>query len=185
MNNQDQLADAPPIDPYQLATHIANQLTQAWNAGDGQAFAQPFAEQADFVTVFGELLHSRQAIGDGHDLILNTIFTGTQLQYTVRDAVLIDRNTVLVHVSGNYPCGKGSSMVQGGHATITLVIQKTDDTWRVRAFHNTMVSSSEKAYVISPSHFVIKTCINDQLYSENRIRYRPAYLAATFTPTSL
>ena len=100
MDNQDQFADAQRINPYELANRIANHLTQAWNAGDGQAFAQPFAENADFVTVFGELLHSRQAIGQGHDLILNTIFTGTQLQYTVRDAAWIDTNTVLAHVNG-------------------------------------------------------------------------------------
>ncbi len=56
-----------------IAGALARQLQDAWNAADGAAFGKPFAPDADFVTIRGEL-HSGPAIAAGHQAIFDTIY---------------------------------------------------------------------------------------------------------------
>ena len=60
------------MDPRTTAETLIERLQQAWNAGDGLAFGAPFAPDADFVTVRGEL-HSGEAIAAGRQQIFDTI----------------------------------------------------------------------------------------------------------------
>ena len=48
------------MDPTTTATTLIECLQEAWNAADGAAFGAPFAPDADFVTIRGEL-HSGDA----------------------------------------------------------------------------------------------------------------------------
>src|SRR5687767_4402615 len=58
-------AEPGPVDRAALE-NIVGQLEAAWNAMDGSAFAGPFADDADFVTIRGEHFRGRPAIANGH-----------------------------------------------------------------------------------------------------------------------
>jgi uncharacterized protein (TIGR02246 family) len=77
---------------------IVGQLEAAWNAMDGSAFAAPFAENADFVTIRGEHFPGKPAIAAGHDAIFRTIYAGSKNNLTVESARLLRPDVALVHV---------------------------------------------------------------------------------------
>ena len=122
-----------------VAESIALAFTEGWNTKDATAFAQPFAVEAQFVTVYGELLQSKAAIAEGHQFILNTIFKNSTVEYSVLDAVLISPGTILAHIIGNGVVAGGQ-----GQAIMTLVIIKNSTGWQVRALQNTLISSVPK-----------------------------------------
>ena len=55
---------------------LLHRLELAWNAGDGEAFGSPMAEDADFVTIRGDHLRGRKAIVDSHRGIFSRSMQG-------------------------------------------------------------------------------------------------------------
>lgn len=47
------------MNPEDISRTVIEQLESAWNAADGAAFGAPFAPDADFVTIRGELHSGR------------------------------------------------------------------------------------------------------------------------------
>lgn len=127
------------MNPKSTAEIVIKRLQDAWNAADGAAFGAPFASDADFVNIRGEL-HSGQAIAAGHQQIFDTIYSGSTIRYTVLGARELDDGVILAHVSGtlNAPTGP----LAGETAALASVVLVSDgDDHRIAAFHNTVVAS--------------------------------------------
>jgi uncharacterized protein (TIGR02246 family) len=60
-------------DSEQIVSDIVRELEKAWNAADGEGFARPFAEDADFLNIRGEHFRTRANIARGHQSIFDTI----------------------------------------------------------------------------------------------------------------
>ena len=60
-----------------MALEVLAHLEAAWNAGDGTAFGDRYTADASFVTVRGEHILGREAIGAGHAGIFSTIYAGS------------------------------------------------------------------------------------------------------------
>jgi uncharacterized protein (TIGR02246 family) len=119
------------------AENIVARLESAWKAMDGAAFAQPFAEDADFVTIRAEHFHGRPAIGAGHAAIFASIYAGSTTQMRVETARLLRPGVGLVHVRSvlNVPQGP----LAGKHAAcFSMVLTKGGGEWEIAAFHNTL-----------------------------------------------
>jgi uncharacterized protein (TIGR02246 family) len=56
----------------EAAATIVKELEASWNAADGARFGVPFTDDADFVTIRGEHLRSREAIAKGHQGIFDS-----------------------------------------------------------------------------------------------------------------
>jgi hypothetical protein len=56
------------LDPTEVAALDAtlSKLVAAWNAGDLEAYARPFTDDAVYVTYFGRKLIGRGGIAEGH-----------------------------------------------------------------------------------------------------------------------
>jgi uncharacterized protein (TIGR02246 family) len=85
-------------DAKRIVETLVAGLERAWNAADGTAFAQPFAEDADFVNIRGEHLRPRAVIAKGHQGIFNTIYKGSVVQYRVAAVRAIAPAVLLAHV---------------------------------------------------------------------------------------
>ncbi|MER7864700.1 DUF4440 domain-containing protein [Amycolatopsis sp. WAC 04197] len=59
---------------------IITALERAWNAGDGEAWAANFAEDADFVDVVGRIQRGRATIARESQNIFDTIYRGSTLR---------------------------------------------------------------------------------------------------------
>jgi uncharacterized protein (TIGR02246 family) len=118
---------------------IMQRLERAWNSGDGVAFGEPFSTDATFVAIRGDLHAGRDAIAEGHEQILHTIYAGSTIRYQVLQARELDDRVILAHVqcTMNTPSGP----LAGEHAsTITVVLIKRDDRYEIVAYHNTLIT---------------------------------------------
>ena len=57
--------------------NLVDAFVAGWNAGDGQACAVPFADDADFTAITGLRAQGRDLIGRGHAEILTPIYRGS------------------------------------------------------------------------------------------------------------
>ena len=62
---------------------VAGQVI-AWNAGDGNAYAQPLTPDASFTNIFGMVMYGRQAFAARHTEILATFYKGTTKHHSIR-----------------------------------------------------------------------------------------------------
>lgn len=131
MNAQVTAADRTAIDA------IVASLESAWNAGDGEAFAALFADDADFVNVRAEHHQGRRAIAAGHTAILRTIYAGSTNRYTIESARLVTPDIALVHVQAvlDVPSGPLAGRMQ---ALFSMLLVRSAAAWQIASFHNTL-----------------------------------------------
>ena len=113
-------------------------LEAAWNAGDGDAFAAPFARDADFVNVRAEHHQGRHAIAAGHTGIFRSIYAGSTNRYVVKSARLLTDDVALAHVDAalDVPSGPLAGRMQ---ALYSLVLVRDGSGWQIASFHNTLL----------------------------------------------
>lgn len=115
---------------------LLQDFVDAWNAGDGEGCAQPFAVNADFTNVMGLRAHGRETIAAGHAEILATIYRGSRAQATVQgirfvrpDVAVVGADLALVDDQGNpYPVAHRSNA--------SMVACREGDGWSIVTFHN-------------------------------------------------
>jgi uncharacterized protein (TIGR02246 family) len=116
---------------------VVHQLEAAWNAMDGRAFAAPFAEDADFVTIRGEHFRGRAAIADGHAAIFRTIYAGSTNHMTIEAIRLLRPEVALVRVHALLDTPGGPLAGRHG-ARFSLVLTQESSGWEIAALHNTL-----------------------------------------------
>ena len=116
---------------------LVHTLDTAWNAGDGDAFAAPFAEDADFVNVRAEHHRGRQAIAAGHTAIFRGIYAGSTNAYVVKSARLVTGDVALVHVNATLQVPSGPLAGQM-KALYSMVLVREGSGWQIASFHNTL-----------------------------------------------
>ena len=127
--------------PTTIAHAIFAQLEAAWNAADGAAFGAAFAAETDFVDIRGE--HHRggpEAMGHGHQAILDTIYAGSAVSYRVDVARQVAPG-VVVAVATSTLDAPGGPLAGVHNSRITAVIRDTGARWEVTAFQNTIVTA--------------------------------------------
>ena len=129
-------ADLAPGDRAAIERIVA-QLEAAWNAMDGNAFAAPFADDADFVNIRADHFHGRPAIAAGHTAIFQSIYAGSTNRYAIETARLLHPDVALVHVHAVLNAPQGP--LAGRHnARFSLVLTKGPGAWQIASFHNTL-----------------------------------------------
>lgn len=123
----------------ETAIHELVRMAQdGWNAGSGEAFAAPFAEDADYVLVNGGHVKGRAAIAVGARADFRGIFKGSNNTYTVEDVHFVRPDVAIAHVHQYLAYHEGETM-QDARARSTWVLTKNDGKWSVAAFQNTLI----------------------------------------------
>ena len=131
---------APAKEDLAALEAIVRRMETAWNAMDGSAFAAPFADDADFVTIRGEHLHGRETIAAGHEGILRTIYSRSVNAYSIESARLLRPEVALVHVQARLEVPEGP--LAGKHAAcFSLVLTADSGRWEIASLHNTLVAN--------------------------------------------
>lgn len=125
-------------DAEAVARELVARLEQGWNDADGEAFAAPFTEDADFVDLRGTHHRGRVPIARGHQGIFDGPYRGSRIAYTVTDARALAPDVILAHSTGHLSAPSGP-MAGENDATQTLVLVREGGEWRIAAFHNTVV----------------------------------------------
>jgi len=120
------------------ARSVMARLCETWERGNGEAYAELFAEDAQYVTAPGERLHGRKRIAESHQQVFDTIFKKTKLgrnyPCTIRE---IAPEVVLVEAEGSvlFAGEKEQKIVPNG--LMTMVLAKREGAWRIVSFQNT------------------------------------------------
>jgi uncharacterized protein (TIGR02246 family) len=127
------------VDDERMVSDLIAVLENAWNRGDGSAFAQPFAQDADFVNIRGEHFRTREVIAKGHQGIFNTIYKGSVVRFQVTGVRAIAKGILLAHVKAALKAPTGP--LAGEHRSLfTVVLAEGQDAWRIEAFQNTLIT---------------------------------------------
>ena len=114
-------------------------MQDGWNAGDGDAFAAPFAEDADYVIINGMRVKGRKAIAEGHRQIFSTIYKNSHNAATIESVRFLRDDVAVAHVRWHLKHQAGE-----GNARATLVMTKDKGKWSIVAFQNTGIASAQK-----------------------------------------
>src|SRR5215475_403962 len=79
---------------------IAAGLVDAWHHASGAEYASHFAEDADFVNVYGLHGKGRPAIAEGHDHIFKGVYAGSTIELSVTQVRPLAADVLLAHCRG-------------------------------------------------------------------------------------
>jgi uncharacterized protein (TIGR02246 family) len=123
----------------QALHQIVEQLESAWNRGDSVAWADLFAEDADFIHILGGRFIGRSAIERGHRIIFDTIYKGSTNKFVVEKVRFVGDRVAIVFVFATLKL-TAPGMPPQINARPTLVAERRDGTWRIVVFQNTLVT---------------------------------------------
>lgn len=119
---------------------VIDQLPRAWAAGDGEAFASVFAEDADFTVWNGIFEKGRGEIAAGHQQIFDTFYKDTKLGVEIRSVRFLREDVAVVHAEGRVFKGE-EDYAAAPLAVPVCVLVKDEGRWRIAVFHNTRVET--------------------------------------------
>ena len=123
----------------QALSALFQQMIDGWNQGDGQAYAAPFTEDADYVIVDGKHVKGREVIALGHQYIFNTVFKGSRVKGQVKDIRFLSADIALLHAEGVLQLPGQAGVAFEQPSTMTIVAIRQTDRWGFTAFQNTRV----------------------------------------------
>lgn len=119
----------------QLETTFAA-LSEAWERGEGQAFAQCCTDDVDFINLLGIHVKGRRAVADIHEKIFHGPYEGSTVKFSIESVRTITPNAVLAIVPSRIDVPSGP--VKGIVLSVASVLLVRDgDRWKLANFHNT------------------------------------------------
>ena len=111
-------------------------MIEAWNAGDAQGFAAPFAEDATFIAFEGTILTGRKAIVDFHRPLFDMQLKGTRLEGGASFVRFSRPDVAVMHARcGMMPAGRDETLASRESMQL-FVCTREDGRWQVDAVLN-------------------------------------------------
>lgn len=120
----------------EIAAKAVDELTAAYRARDGHAFAALFWPDAEFMNVFGQVVSGQDQI----EALINTVFRGAMkdrvVHMDIRKVRQLAPNVIILDTT-NSDASKSSDQV----TQMKWILEKRGDEWRVIAGHNTPIQT--------------------------------------------
>lgn len=113
-------------------------LEASWNAADGAAYGRAFAEDADFVPIYGQFFTGRAAIAAGHQQIFDTVYRGSRNRGEIEGLRALAPGVALARVKWCLRVPDGAAEREGWSRN-SIVLTRGDAGWEIAAFHNTLI----------------------------------------------
>jgi len=123
---------------------ILQELETAWNRYDSVSFAASFAEDANFIHIFGGQLDGRTTIEAGHRFIFDTIYRGSHASFTLRSIRFVRPDVAVVFARAQVKFTENNE-AREIETRPTLVVVKEQAKWQIVAFQNTKISEVPSA----------------------------------------
>jgi uncharacterized protein (TIGR02246 family) len=118
---------------------ILKQLEVAWNDYDSVRFAASFAEDANFIQIFGGQLDGRTAIEASHRHIFSTIYRGSHASFMLRSIRFVRPDVAIVFTRAHLNFNEGNE-TREMETRPTLIVVKEEAKWQIVSFQNTKIS---------------------------------------------
>ena len=118
---------------------ILKQLEAAWNDYDSVRFAASFAEDANFIHIFGGQLDGRTTIEASHRHIFDTIYRDSRASFMLRSIRFVRPDVAIVFTRAHLSFREGKELREM-ETRPTLIVVKEEAKWQIVAFQNTKIS---------------------------------------------
>lgn len=121
---------------------VLKSLTDAWNNHDMTRYAAQFADDADFVNVFGMHWHGRDAIEAQHVAIHRSIFRNSSVRVEQSSIRPLAPGVMLAHLNWEmrgHEIPPGAPFSEIRHGLMTAVFVEQQGQWLIAALHNSDV----------------------------------------------
>jgi uncharacterized protein (TIGR02246 family) len=103
------------------------------------SFAASFAEDANFIQIFGGQLDGQTVIQASHRHILNTIYRGSHVSFMLWSTRFVRPDVAIVFARAHLNFNEGNETHEMGTRP-TLIVLKEEAKWQIVAFQNTKIS---------------------------------------------
>jgi uncharacterized protein (TIGR02246 family) len=127
---------------------IHQRMIDAWKAGDAEAFAVSFTDEANFVAFEGTYLKGRGEIAAFHQQIFDTVVKGTRLQGEVKFVRLLSAAVAVMHSAGGVTL-QGQTEASPSRDSMQLTeVAKRDGEWRSEGLMNARRLAMERQFFL-------------------------------------
>ncbi len=134
------------VDEAALAviSDIADRLEHSWNSADGSAYAEPFTDDADYITIQGTHLTGRQEVAEGAAGIFATIYRGSKITLRVTRVRNLSPSVIVAQIEHvlDVPDGPAAGVTT---TLATVVVVDSARGWELAALHNTVALDPDDA----------------------------------------
>ena len=112
---------------------------EGWNEANGQKFAEPYAEDANFIGFDGTYLFGRMEIAEFHQMLFDKFLRGTRLIGKIKSIKFpIPNVAIIVAISGTIEANQSSiNPERNSIHTIVAINHRDSGQWCFTAFQNT------------------------------------------------
>jgi len=121
---------------------VVIRLSDAWRAGDGDAWAREFTDDADFTVWFGMRLKGAEQIAEGHRMIFESFYANTSFDLDIRQLRFLGDDTAVLHLAGAV-VEAGAPPASEPDAVPVAVLQRISGDWKIVVFQNTPFAVDE------------------------------------------
>ena len=119
---------------------LHKRMLDAWGAGDGEAFAAPFSEDAVFVAFDGSVLRGRAQIAASHQELFDRWLKGTRLVEERTEVRFVDTGVAIVHaLGGTVMRGKSEPTPERDSIQTLVAVRDAAGGWSFVSFQNTRI----------------------------------------------
>jgi uncharacterized protein (TIGR02246 family) len=118
---------------------LHRRMLQAWDDGDGAAFAAPFSDDAVFIGFDGSVVRGRERIAASHQELFDRWLKGTRLVEERTEVRLLSADVAVVHALGGTVKRGKSKPAPERDSIQTLVAVKRTGAWKFVSFQNTRI----------------------------------------------
>ncbi len=123
----------------QAVQKIIEGIVESWNRHDMEAFAQLFAEHADFVNIGGKHMKGRNEIESHHAAIHTGHYRDSHLTVKPLGVRFLRPEVAIAHVGMEVVYNEAK---ENRTTLMTLVLTNQGNRWLVAAAHNTLTGGS-------------------------------------------
>ena len=126
----------------ELIRQIIKDQEEGWNNGDAEQYSRSFQTEGIYTIITGATYHSRDDLEERVNFILKGFFAKSILTQKIVSIIYVAENIAIIEIETemtNYkglPPGVKASSDDKLRTSMLQVVIKTDETWKVAAFHN-------------------------------------------------
>jgi uncharacterized protein (TIGR02246 family) len=118
---------------------LHQRMLDAWDSGDGEAFAAPFRDDAVFVGFDGSAMRGREQIATVHQELFDRWLKGSRLVEECTEVRFAGPEVAIVHATGGTVLRGKSQPAPERDSIQTLVALREAGEWSFVSFQNTRI----------------------------------------------
>jgi uncharacterized protein (TIGR02246 family) len=127
----------------QAIRNIVNTMEKGWNTKDGTLFASGFDKVHTYIVINGAYLSSitPEINAQAHQGIFNSVYKTTDLRLKTDKVMFIRPDLAIAYVLGA-TYASGTPVPENPAAMVSMVLEKSQEQWKIISFHNGPIQTS-------------------------------------------